>query len=65
MSLFPSKDGIINRNFIKTKLKLEIIKAKIQKLEIYISKPFESNKNLKNKGKCNHIYTFQIGCVYQ
>ncbi len=54
---------IINRNFIKTKLKLKIIKTKNQKLEIYISKSLE--KTLKNKGKCNHIYTIQIGCVYK
>ena len=55
---------IINRNFIKTKLKLKIIKTKNQNLKsTYLN--LSNLRILKNKGKCNHIYTIQIGCVYK
>ena len=45
---------MIQNNFIKTKTKMKNkIKTKNQKL-----------LNLKNKGKCNHIYSIQIGRAY-
>ena len=52
---------IINRNFIKTKLKLKIIKPKTKNWKS-TSLNLSNLRILKNKGKCNHIY---IGCVYK